>query len=65
MFVNVTAGRFEVFCDGCTHDEEVEVYTTKQVRDSLLDLGWDCRLIDDDWYHHCPECVKNGRHLAA
>jgi hypothetical protein len=52
---------YEISCDFCSEDIEIEADDWNDMLSQIDDEGWEYRIVGNEWKHKCPTCVKEGK----
>jgi hypothetical protein len=56
---NTDTGRFEITCDRCPEDEEIEEASWADMITDIKTLGWSIHREGDGYTHLCPSCTED------
>ena len=56
MIEKIYKNKYMVICDNCGTGQECDSWA--EVIDFMNEEGWKKKLVDGEWKHYCPECVK-------
>ena len=56
MIEKIYKNKYMVTCDNCGTGQECDNWA--DAIDFMNYEGWKKRLVDGEWKHYCPECVK-------
>ena len=56
MIEKIYINKYMAICDNCGTGQECDRWA--DVMDFMNEEGWKKRLVDGEWKHYCPECVK-------